>query len=167
MKNDRENERGWRRVKKLKKWTICMNFVGVGRCSRVGWLVAMTTTPVSWWSTPGPDPFILLASPTQRPTPTRPTVVSCHALIRTLLPIPLIPMSAIQGYGESDKTAKWSSVLSIVLRYSSGIHIISSGLEQISRKVWGLGKKSMAFLLGIDLLIGLVFLLIDLSEKNS
>lgn len=89
MKNDRENERGWRRVKKLKKWTICMNFVGVGRCSRVGWLVAMTTTPVSWWTTLGPDPFILLASPTQRPTPTRPTVVSCHALIRTLLPIPL------------------------------------------------------------------------------
>lgn len=89
MKNDREKERGWRRVKKLKKWTVCMNFVGVGRCSRVGWLVAMTTTPVSWWTTPGPDPFILLASPTQRPTPTRPTVVSCHALIRTLLPIPL------------------------------------------------------------------------------
>lgn len=93
--------------------------------------------------------------------------LSCFNSHPSSYPSRFIPMSAIQGYGESDKTAKWSSVLSIVLRYSSGIHIISSGLEQISRKVWGLGKKSMAFLLGIDLLIGLVFLLIDLSEKNS
>lgn len=83
-------------------------------------------------------------------------------------PSRFIPVSAIHGYMERATRRPNDHpyfLLCFDIHRIQGVHIISGlVLNGYREKFEGLGKNPWLFLLDIDLLIGLVFLLIDLSQ---